>query len=133
MHEDAALGITGETRILGLVADPVAQARSPAMATALLRRHDRFGPFVLVPMETPRDGLAALVAGLRVLGNFAGAIVSMPHKEAIVPLLDELTPSAETVGAVNVVRRSPDGRLRGPRRSGGSRTPAFRCSGRKWS
>ncbi len=37
----------------------------------------------------------------------------MPHKTAIVALLDELTPEARQVGAVNVVRRAPDGRLHG--------------------
>jgi len=42
-----------------------------------------------------------------------GAFVSMPHKAAIVPLLDELTPEARLVGAVNVVRRAADGRLIG--------------------
>ena len=111
--DDDALGISGGTRILGLVADPVVQARSPALATALLRRHGRFGAFVLVPMETPAAALAAVVTGLRGLGNFAGAIVSMPHKTAIVPLLDELTPAARAVGAVNVVRRTADARLVG--------------------
>lgn len=105
--------ITGATRILGLIADPVVQARSPAMATALLREHGRFGAFVLLPMATPVDALGAVIAGLRRIENFAGAIVSMPHKTAIVPLLDELTPAATQVGAVNVVRRDPDGRLVG--------------------
>lgn len=111
--EQDALGVSGATRILGLVADPVVQARSPAMATALLRRHGRFGAFVLVPMETPAGALGDVVVGLRRIGNFAGAIVSMPHKTAIAPLLDELTPAAQQVGAVNVVRRAHDGRLVG--------------------
>jgi shikimate dehydrogenase len=105
--------ISGATRILGLIADPVAQARSPAMATALLRQRGRFGAFVLLPMATPPAALTDVVAGLRRITNFAGAIVSMPHKTAIVPLLDELTPAAARVGAVNVVRRDPDGRLAG--------------------
>src|SRR6185369_6762333 len=105
--------ITGATRILGLIADPVVQARSPAMATALLREHGRFGAFVLLPMATPAAALGDVLAGLRRIANFAGAIVSMPHKTAIVPLLDQLTPAAAQVGAVNVVRRDPDGRLVG--------------------
>jgi shikimate dehydrogenase len=107
------LGISGATRLLGLIADPVVQARSPAMATALLRERGRFGAFVLLPMATPAEALADVLRGLRRLDNFAGAIVSMPHKTAIVALLDELTPAAQQVGAVNVVRRLPDGRLRG--------------------
>lgn len=110
MADDA---ITGATRVLGLIADPVVQARSPAMATALLRERGRFGEFVLVPIATPAAALGDVLAGLRRVESFAGAIVSMPHKTAIVPLLDELTPAAAEVGAVNVVRRFPDGRLGG--------------------
>ena len=124
-----ALGISGATRILGLIADPVVQARSPAMATALLRARGRFGAFVLLPMATPAGALADVLAGLRRLENFAGAIVSMPHKTAIVPLLDELTPAAEQVGAVNVVRRASDGRLRGTILDGEGFVAGLRAAG----
>jgi shikimate dehydrogenase len=105
--------ITGATKILGLIADPVAQARSPAMANVLLERRERLGAFVLVPMHVASDGLAACVAALRHVRNFSGAIVSMPHKRAITELLDELTPESRLVGAVNVIRRRVDGRLGG--------------------
>jgi shikimate dehydrogenase len=113
MPDGAPSDITGATRILGLIADPVSHARSPAMMTEILRERGRFGAFVLLPMETPASALGQVVDGLRRIANFAGAIVSMPHKTAIVPLLDELTPEARLVGAVNVVRRAPDGRLHG--------------------
>ncbi len=105
--------ITGATTILGLIADPVIRARSPAMANALLERWGRSAACVLVPMQVAAEGLAACVAALRHVKNFGGAIVSMPHKTAIVELLDELTPEARRVGAVNVIRRYPDGRLAG--------------------
>jgi shikimate dehydrogenase len=83
------------------------------MANALLEARGRHGAFVLVPLQVPADALEAVVGALRRIGNFAGALVSMPHKSAIVPLVDELTPEAALVGAVNVVRRAPDGRLHG--------------------
>jgi len=105
--------ISGRTRLLALIADPVIQARSPGMANALLEQRGRNDAFVLVPMQVPADALEAVVGALRGIGNFAGALVSMPHKSAIVPLLDELTPEAALVGAVNVVRRGSDGRLVG--------------------
>ena len=105
--------ITGATRILGLLADPVVQARSPGMANTLLQQQERFGEFVLVPMHVRTDALDGVVAALRQIQNFAGAIVSMPHKSAVVALLDALTPEAQLVGAVNVIRRAPDGRLVG--------------------
>jgi shikimate dehydrogenase len=105
--------ITGATKILGLIADPVAQARSPAMANAMLQQRERLGAFVLVPMHVASDGLAACVAGLRNVRNFSGAIVSMPHKTIITQLLDELTPESQLVGAVNVICRRGNGRLVG--------------------
>jgi shikimate dehydrogenase len=105
--------ITGATKILGLIADPVAQARSPAMANAMLDRRERFGAFVLVPLHVGAEGLVACIEALRHVRNFGGAIVSMPHKTVITALLDELTPEAQLVGAVNVVCRRGDGRLVG--------------------
>ena len=105
--------ITGGTRILGLIADPVVQARSPGMVNALLQQRGRFGAFVFLPMHVATDGLGGVVSALRKVRNFAGAIVSMPHKVAIVGLLDELTADAQLVGAVNVIRRNADGRLAG--------------------
>jgi shikimate dehydrogenase len=64
------------------------------MANALLRRAGQFGAFVLVPMEVAGGALPEVVGALRRIGNFAGAIVSMPHKAEIVTLLDGLTPEA---------------------------------------
>ncbi len=105
--------ITGATQVLGLIADPVVRARSPAMANALLERRGRSGEFVLVPMHVSSDGLGECVAALRHVRNFGGAIVSMPHKIAIADFIDELTPEAKLVGAVNVICRRADGRLVG--------------------
>ena len=122
--------VTGRTRLLALIADPVVQARSPAMANALLEERGQAGAFVLVPMQVPAAALAEVVAALRRVGNFAGAIVSMPHKSAIVPLLDDLTPAAAMVGAVNVVRRADDGRLVGTVMDGDGFVAGLRAAGR---
>jgi shikimate dehydrogenase len=105
--------ITGNTKILGVIADPVSQARTPAMANALFGERGRWGVFVMLPMHVSAEGFPAFIAGLRALKNFGGAVVSMPHKVVAAHLVDELTPEARLVGAVNVVRRNPDGRLIG--------------------
>ena len=105
--------ITGATTILGLIADPLVQARSPGLVNALLERRGLLGKFVLVPMHVGVDGLADFTRGLRLVRNFAGAIVSMPHKIAIADLVDEMTPEARLVGAVNVIRHDAAGRLFG--------------------
>lgn len=104
--------INGTTQLLGLIGDPVAQARTPRMANDFLAQDA--DPFkVLLPMHVAAQDLAAFVSGLRRWQNFLGAVVTMPHKVAMAQLVDELTPQARLVGAVNVIRRESDGRLTG--------------------
>jgi shikimate dehydrogenase len=105
--------VTGHTRILAVVADPVSQARTPGMANAMLERRGLAADWVLVPLHVAADGFADFVAGIRTIRNFDGAVVSMPHKIVVASLVDELTPAARLAGAVNVIRRSNDGRLTG--------------------
>jgi shikimate dehydrogenase len=101
--------ITGRTRVAGIVADPVAQAQSPVLVNALLA--ERGIDAVLVPLHVPAGGLERFLAGMRAVASFAGVLVSMPHKTAVVSLVDEVTREGREVGACNVVRREADGRL----------------------
>ena len=57
---------------------------------------------VYVPFEVQPDDIAAAIAGVRALG-IRGVNVTVPHKEAVVPFLDALTPEAERLGAVNTL------------------------------
>jgi shikimate dehydrogenase len=98
--------------LTGLIGAPIAQSASPAMhekaADALgIRCH-----YHLIEVAgADAAALRALLDGVRKLG-FAGVNVTFPYKEAVVSLLDELSPGARAIGAVNtvVVR---DGRLIG--------------------
>lgn len=63
------------------------------------------------------DSLPAAIQAARVLG-FGGLNLTLPHKVAVLPLLDELAPSAEISGACNTVVRAPDGRLLGSNTDG---------------
>lgn len=103
--------LTGHTAVLAIIADPVAQARTPAMANAALAA--RGVDAVLVPFQVADGALAAAVAGLRAIDTFKGAVVSMPHKVTVASLMDALTPEARMAGACNAIRRAPDGRLEG--------------------
>jgi len=103
--------ISGRTAVLAILGDPIAHARAPGLVNAALA--ERGCDAVLVPMHVASDGLAAAVRGLRMVRNLKGAVVTMPHKTAVVTLLDEVTPEGRQVGACNVVRREPDGRLVG--------------------
>ncbi len=106
-------GITGRTWIVGVMADPVAQARALDVGNALLRSRGQHDAFVIVPLQVAADGLEAVVNGMRKTKNLAGTMVSMPHKQKIMSLLDACSAEAQLGGAVNVVRRTADGRLEG--------------------
>lgn len=78
---------------------------SPAVHTAVLARVGI--PGLYVPFCVAADMLGDAVRGIRALG-IAGANVTVPYKEAIIPFLDGLSPGAESIGAVNTVVRSGD-------------------------
>lgn len=87
-------------RLAGLVGGDVGASPSPAMHNAAFAALDV--PAVYLPLSVGADDLQATVEALRVL-PFAGVNVTIPHKEAVVDLLDRLDPSAKAVGAVNTV------------------------------
>ncbi len=103
--------ITGRTRLFGIVADPVHQVKTPQAINARMWAQGFDG--VLVPFHVAPDGLADFMAGLRRLRNFGGFIATVPHKSAMVALCDEVDAASRLIGAVNCIRRDPDGRLIG--------------------
>lgn len=94
---------------VGIIGDPVAHSLSPAFQGAAFRAAGVDATYELWP--TPLTDLAARVDSLR-RDDVLGANVTIPHKENVIPLLDELDPAARNVGAVNVVVHR-DGRLVG--------------------
>lgn len=110
-NETPAVQVTGKTRLYAILADPVEHVKTPMVMHRVFARHAVDG--VLVPMHVAPAGLAAALAGLRALENFGGFIATMPHKEAMLALCDEVSPAARAVGAVNCVRREADGRMVG--------------------
>jgi shikimate dehydrogenase len=99
--------ITGTTRLFGIIGDPVAPLRSPALFNAAFQRLERDAAFL--PFHVTPEGFAAAWAGLTQIRNLDGLVVTMPHKEAVIPLLSQLGPTATLTGTVNTVRRRPDG------------------------
>ena len=99
--------ITGTTKIYGIFGRPVAHSLSPAMHNAAF---DSLGlNSVYVPFAV--QNLAQAVQGLRGL-NLGGVSVTIPFKEEIIPLLDEVDDQARIIGAVNTVVNR-EGRLWG--------------------
>ncbi|MGH1591471.1 shikimate dehydrogenase family protein [Methylobacterium phyllosphaerae] len=122
-----AVGITGRTRVYGILADPIYHVKAPEVMGALFARHGVDS--VLVPLHVPADGLAAVMDGLRQVRNFGGFIATVPHKTAMSGLCDALTREAEQIGAVNCVRREADGRMVGTMLDGIGFVDALRASG----
>ena len=108
--------ITGRTRVIAVVGDPITSARAPQALNEVLAAsgHDA----VAVPAGVPAEALGPFVTSARGWANLAGLVVTMPHKVAIAALVDELTPAARISGAVNLVTRSHDGRLTGDQLDG---------------
>lgn len=93
--------IKGSTRILGIIGWPIEHSLSPLMQNRAIAACGL--DMVYVPFLVHPDSLAEAVAGMRSLG-VAGFNVTIPHKNAIIPLLDEVTHEARLMGAVNVVQ-----------------------------
>ena len=101
--------ISGHTRLFGILADPIHHVKTPQRMNEHFARLGFDG--VCVPFHARPRAAVQVVQGLRQLQNLGGFIVTMPHKTAILDLVDEATPVARKIGAANVVRRDADGRL----------------------
>ena len=92
--------IGGKTKLLALIGDPVVHSLSPAMHNAAFAADGL--DFVYVALNVGADDLPAAVRGAAALG-LRGLNVTMPHKRAMIPLVDELDEGADISGAVNTV------------------------------
>ena len=90
--------IDGETKIFGILGRPVAHSLSPVMHNAAFQHLGINAVYVAFPVTH----LFQAVAGLRGLG-IGGVSVTIPFKEEIIPLIDELDPQAARIGAMNTV------------------------------
>lgn len=95
-----AVNIDGKTKVFGILGFPVKHSLSPVFQNAALRAKGINA--VYVPFEVPPERLKDAVRGLAALG-VCGVNVTIPHKEAILPLLDELSPGARAIAAANTV------------------------------
>lgn len=99
-----------QTRLLGVIGHPIAHTLSPAMhnpALAWLELNIRYMAFHIHP-----EKLADAVRGFKAMGMM-GFNATVPHKEALLPLMDWVDPLAQRIGAVNTVAIDDDGTLRG--------------------
>lgn len=102
-------------RVAGIIGWPVSQSRSPMLHGHWLAQYGIQGAYVPMPVAPGR--LEAALRGLAALG-FAGANVTVPHKEEAARLVDRVDPVGRRMGAVNLVVVEADGSLSGYNKDG---------------
>lgn len=102
--------IDGRTCLVGLIGWPIGHSFSPAMHNAAFATLGMNWSYL--PLSVCPGSLKNAIPGLAALG-FRGANVTVPHKEAVIPLLDSVSPEAERINAVNTIVIEEDGRLVG--------------------
>ena len=105
------MDISGTTRVFLILGDPVAQVRAPELFNHLFRKHG--ADAVLVPAHVRGDDLEGFVRHALKARNIDGLWLAIPHKTAVVGLLDRCDRLGSAAGAVNAVRRNADGSLEG--------------------
>lgn len=94
------LMINGNTKVIGIIGWPVGHSLSPALHNAAFAALSL--DYVYVPLPVAPDRVAAAISGLPALG-FRGANVTVPHKSAVLPFIDEVDENARLAGAVNTI------------------------------
>ena len=124
-REELTLQISGTTTMLGLIGTPVAHSKSPAMYNHCFQK---FGlDWAYLAFDVPAERAGEAVAAIRTL-HMRGANVTMPCKNAVIPFLDELTPAARAIQAVNTIVNE-DGVLVGHNTDGCGYTQDLRRNG----
>ncbi|WMS40962.1 hypothetical protein RDV64_12765 [Acuticoccus sp. MNP-M23] len=99
--------VAGDTKLLGIVGDPIAQARSPLVFNPLIAAAGANA--VLVPLHVRRDDFDGAIGGIMQIANLSGLVLTLPFKEKALSLADRVLEVGTMVGALNALRREPDG------------------------
>ncbi len=99
-------GIGGSTKLLAVLGDPVGHSLSPVLQNAAIHKLGLDWCYMALPVSA--TALPVALEGLHALGAI-GLNVTIPHKQAVMPLLQQVTPLAQGIGAVNTLIRQPHG------------------------
>lgn len=102
---EGMLEIDAQTRLYGLIGHPLTETFSPRLHNAALAAAGLNGVYLALP--TAPERLAEAIAAMRTW-PLGGLNVTVPHKVAVMPLLDAITPAAARIGAVNTIVREGD-------------------------
>jgi shikimate dehydrogenase len=98
--------VTGKTKLLGVIGNPVEHSLSPVMHNAAIAHLNI--DYIYLPFRIEVQDLEKAIAGFEAIGVI-GFNITIPHKQAIIPLLNEVSATAKMVGAVNTVWRKDGG------------------------
>ena len=87
-------------KLFGVIGNPIVHSMSPVMHNDLFSHYEVEAEYF--PFKVSEDDLKDAVRGLKAIG-VAGFNVTVPHKAAVMPLLDRIDPLAQAIGAVNTV------------------------------
>ena len=102
--------LSGAAKLAGVIGWPVAHSLSPRLHGTWLHRHGIDGAYV--PLAVRPEHLADVLAALPKLG-FRGVNLTVPHKQQALDLVDEVTPAARRIGAINTIVIAADGTMTG--------------------
>src|SRR5574341_954586 len=91
--------INAQTKLCGVIGNPVEHSLSPAIHNAAFQKLWLNYVYLAFKVEDVEGALR----GLRALGNLRGVSVTIPHKVAVLPYLDEVEPTARHIGSVNTI------------------------------
>ncbi|WP_347559054.1 shikimate dehydrogenase [Robbsia sp. KACC 23696] len=107
----AHLNLSGATRVLAIIGDPIKQVKSPGSVTDALNARGQDA--VVVPIHVTPQDVNAFIGAFGLCRNVDGIIVTIPHKFATYPHCASATERADFLGAVNILRRNADGSWHG--------------------
>ncbi|MCW0001831.1 shikimate dehydrogenase [Pararhizobium sp. YC-54] len=99
--------ITGKTRVHFLIGSPISQVLAPGWLTDRMRNANYDG--MLVPLHIKKDHLESTLPALKAMPNVDSILITLPHKFAATAFCDTLSERAKVLGAINAMRREPDG------------------------
>ena len=123
-----AIALSGATRLVPIIGDPIAQVKSPASVTAELAR--RGCDAIVVPVHVVAADVDAFIRAAALVRNLDGIIATVPHKFAAYRHCRTATPRARFLGAVNTLRRRRDGGWHGDALDGEAFVAAMRAAER---
>jgi shikimate dehydrogenase len=121
--------LNGETRVIAIIGDPIAQVKSPAGVTRALNAKGRNA--VVVPIHVTSAEVDAFIRGISLAKNCDGIIATVPHKFAAYKHCATATDRAHFLEAVNVLRRNAHGGWHGDQLDGEAFVSGIRTAGCK--